>query len=81
VPYPHATGDHQRANARAYARNGAAELVEDAALDGPGLEGRLRRLMDDPKALKAMAQSAAKLAKPQAALAVADVLEKLCSTN
>ncbi len=81
VPYPHATGDHQRANARAFAANGAAELIEDAVIDGPALEGSLRRLLDGPKALKTMAQSAQTLAKPQAAQAVADVLETLCSTN
>lgn len=81
VPYPHATGDHQRANAKAFALNGAAELIEDSAIDGPGLEGRLRRLMDDPKLLKKMSSSAHDLAKPKAAEAVADVLETLCSTN
>jgi UDP-N-acetylglucosamine--N-acetylmuramyl-(pentapeptide) pyrophosphoryl-undecaprenol N-acetylglucosamine transferase len=38
VPYPHATGDHQTANARAYAAGGAARVIPDAELDA----GRLR---------------------------------------
>jgi UDP-N-acetylglucosamine--N-acetylmuramyl-(pentapeptide) pyrophosphoryl-undecaprenol N-acetylglucosamine transferase len=38
VPYPHATADHQTANARAYAASGAARLIPDAELDA----GRLR---------------------------------------
>jgi UDP-N-acetylglucosamine--N-acetylmuramyl-(pentapeptide) pyrophosphoryl-undecaprenol N-acetylglucosamine transferase len=38
VPYPHATGDHQMANARAYAAGGAARVIPDGELDA----GRLR---------------------------------------
>jgi UDP-N-acetylglucosamine--N-acetylmuramyl-(pentapeptide) pyrophosphoryl-undecaprenol N-acetylglucosamine transferase len=38
VPYPHATADHQTANARAYAAAGAARVIPDAELDA----GRLR---------------------------------------
>ena len=34
VPYPHATGDHQHANARHFSAAGGAVIVEDAALDG-----------------------------------------------
>ena len=34
VPYPHATGDHQRANAEHFAGAGGAVIVDDAALDG-----------------------------------------------
>ncbi|HEY4791997.1 MAG TPA: undecaprenyldiphospho-muramoylpentapeptide beta-N-acetylglucosaminyltransferase, partial [Actinomycetes bacterium] len=37
VPLPHATADHQAANARAVATAGGAVVVEDAALDGPAL--------------------------------------------
>lgn len=38
VPYPHATGDHQTANAVAYAASGAARVIPDGELDA----GRLR---------------------------------------
>jgi UDP-N-acetylglucosamine--N-acetylmuramyl-(pentapeptide) pyrophosphoryl-undecaprenol N-acetylglucosamine transferase len=34
VPYPHATGDHQRHNAEALERIGAARVIADEALDG-----------------------------------------------
>ncbi len=38
VPYPHATDDHQTANAKAHAAGGAARVIPDAELDA----GRLR---------------------------------------
>jgi UDP-N-acetylglucosamine--N-acetylmuramyl-(pentapeptide) pyrophosphoryl-undecaprenol N-acetylglucosamine transferase len=81
VPYPHATGDHQRANARAFAANGAAELIEDAAMNGASLESSLRQLLGSATRLKKMAGAAKRLAKPQAARNVADVLETQCSIN
>ncbi len=37
VPYPHATADHQTANARFMERAGAAVVVPDEELDGPRL--------------------------------------------
>ena len=39
VPYPHATADHQRKNARWMVDGGAALLVDDAELDGDLLGG------------------------------------------
>jgi UDP-N-acetylglucosamine--N-acetylmuramyl-(pentapeptide) pyrophosphoryl-undecaprenol N-acetylglucosamine transferase len=81
VPYPHATGDHQRANAKAFAASGAAELIEDAQLDGPSLEAGLRGLLGNPQKMQSMARAAKALARPKAARSVVDVLEALCSTN
>ena len=44
VPYPHATGDHQRANAEYFAAAGGAVIVDDAALDGARLRARVAEL-------------------------------------
>jgi UDP-N-acetylglucosamine--N-acetylmuramyl-(pentapeptide) pyrophosphoryl-undecaprenol N-acetylglucosamine transferase len=76
VPYPHATGDHQRANAKAFSRAGAAKLIEDRDLNGMRIEKELRALLDKPKALKAMAAAAQDLSKPGAAGRVTAVLER-----
>ena len=81
VPYPHATGDHQRANAHAFAANGAAEIIEDAQMNGLVLEASLRKMLGSARKLNTMAEAAKRLAKPQAAQAVADVLEEQCLTN
>ncbi|HTB23234.1 MAG TPA: UDP-N-acetylglucosamine--N-acetylmuramyl-(pentapeptide) pyrophosphoryl-undecaprenol N-acetylglucosamine transferase [bacterium] len=74
VPYPHATGDHQRANAAAFARNGAAVLLDADDLSAESLLGALRRLMDGD--LSRMAAAARTLGQPQAAQKVADLIEE-----
>ena len=71
VPYPHATGDHQTANARWMADAGAAVVIPDAQLDGPRLEREVAGILDDPARLAAMAQASARLARPAAAHDVA----------
>ena len=54
VPYPHATGDHQRANAEHFAAAGGAVIVEDAALDGDLLRTRVAELRAAPGRLAGM---------------------------
>jgi UDP-N-acetylglucosamine--N-acetylmuramyl-(pentapeptide) pyrophosphoryl-undecaprenol N-acetylglucosamine transferase len=72
VPYPHA-GGHQRANAEALQRTGAARLIEDDAFDGEALLGAAQ-LLDDPQAHLAMSAAARSLGRPGAADAIADLL-------
>jgi UDP-N-acetylglucosamine--N-acetylmuramyl-(pentapeptide) pyrophosphoryl-undecaprenol N-acetylglucosamine transferase len=45
IPYPFATGDHQRKNAESFVRAGAAVTVDDADLDSVDLVGRAWELM------------------------------------
>ncbi len=56
VPYPHAAGDHQRKNARSYAAQGYAEVVEETDLPATDLlacavsilsDGRAERMHQD----------------------------------
>jgi UDP-N-acetylglucosamine--N-acetylmuramyl-(pentapeptide) pyrophosphoryl-undecaprenol N-acetylglucosamine transferase len=67
VPYPHAADDHQRANARALARAGAARVLEPATLSGKQLAGVLGELFADPGELENMSSAAGKRARPDAA--------------
>jgi UDP-N-acetylglucosamine--N-acetylmuramyl-(pentapeptide) pyrophosphoryl-undecaprenol N-acetylglucosamine transferase len=67
VPLPHATADHQAANARAVAAAGGAVVVEDAALDGPALAAAAAPLLADPDRLTAMAAGMRSQAHPAAA--------------
>jgi UDP-N-acetylglucosamine--N-acetylmuramyl-(pentapeptide) pyrophosphoryl-undecaprenol N-acetylglucosamine transferase len=71
IPYPHATADHQAANARFFERAGAAVVIADAELSGSRLAREVGRLLADPAALQAMARAAATLARPRAAQEVA----------
>jgi UDP-N-acetylglucosamine--N-acetylmuramyl-(pentapeptide) pyrophosphoryl-undecaprenol N-acetylglucosamine transferase len=76
VPYPFATADHQRANARWMERAGAAEIIEDDALDPAGLLAEVSAIFGDDARLERMAAAARGLAKPHAARVIADqVLE------
>lgn len=72
VPYPHATADHQTANARWMEQAGAAVVVPDAELTPARLGSEVGSLLGDPSRLKAMATASAALARPDAAQAVAD---------
>jgi UDP-N-acetylglucosamine--N-acetylmuramyl-(pentapeptide) pyrophosphoryl-undecaprenol N-acetylglucosamine transferase len=67
VPYPHAADDHQRANARALARAGAARVLEPATLSGTQVAGVLRELFAEPGELPSMSAAAGKRAQPDAA--------------
>jgi UDP-N-acetylglucosamine--N-acetylmuramyl-(pentapeptide) pyrophosphoryl-undecaprenol N-acetylglucosamine transferase len=76
VPYPYATADHQRANARWMEKAGAATIVEDDALDPAELLAEVGGILCDAERLAKMSAAARGLAKPHAARTIADqVLE------
>jgi UDP-N-acetylglucosamine--N-acetylmuramyl-(pentapeptide) pyrophosphoryl-undecaprenol N-acetylglucosamine transferase len=72
VPYPHASG-HQRLNAEAFAEAGAAILVEDEALT-PDRLVEVAGLLADPARHAVMSAAARELGRPDAAVAVADLV-------
>jgi UDP-N-acetylglucosamine--N-acetylmuramyl-(pentapeptide) pyrophosphoryl-undecaprenol N-acetylglucosamine transferase len=74
VPYPHASADHQSANARWMADAGAAVVIPDAELSGARLGGEVAALLADRERLRAMAAAARDLARPDAARDVAHEL-------
>jgi UDP-N-acetylglucosamine--N-acetylmuramyl-(pentapeptide) pyrophosphoryl-undecaprenol N-acetylglucosamine transferase len=78
VPYPHATGDHQTANARALEHAGGAVVVEDAELDGASLQAAVEPLLTDPARHAEVATASRAFGRPDAAANVARlVLEQL----
>ncbi len=72
VPYPLAYADHQTANARAVAESGAGVLIPQSSLSSERLLEEVARLRKDRDALSAMAAASGRLARPEAARAVAD---------
>jgi len=72
VPYPHASADHQTANARWMAEAGAATILRDDELAAPRLRAEVDGLVGDPARLGAMAAASRALARPDAAGAVAE---------
>jgi UDP-N-acetylglucosamine--N-acetylmuramyl-(pentapeptide) pyrophosphoryl-undecaprenol N-acetylglucosamine transferase len=77
VPYPHATDDHQTANAQALVEAGGAWTVADSNFTAADLAARLTALLDDPSPLARMAQSAWSFGKPDAAERLADLVASL----
>jgi UDP-N-acetylglucosamine--N-acetylmuramyl-(pentapeptide) pyrophosphoryl-undecaprenol N-acetylglucosamine transferase len=77
VPYPHATADHQTANAQFMERAGAAVVVPDAELDGPRLARETGTLLAAPQRLAEMSNAARAVARPDAAERIAAVLLEL----
>ena len=67
VPYPYATANHQEYNARAIAAMGAAEVILDRDLNGDILLDHIKKLFEDPDALRIMHKEALKAGKPDAA--------------
>jgi len=72
VPYPHATADHQTANAAWMTGAGAAEAIADEALSPELFARRVGELFADEEGLAAMAKASAALARPDAARRIAD---------
>ena len=71
VPFPRAADDHQRVNAEALARVGAAVVVEESKLEGVWLAETIAALLCDARRLQAMSEAARELAHPNAARDIA----------
>jgi undecaprenyldiphospho-muramoylpentapeptide beta-N-acetylglucosaminyltransferase len=74
VPLPGAPGDHQAENARGLESVGAAVLVPDEAANSPEVTELVATLLGDIERLSDMAEAAKTMARPQAAIAIADVV-------
>jgi UDP-N-acetylglucosamine--N-acetylmuramyl-(pentapeptide) pyrophosphoryl-undecaprenol N-acetylglucosamine transferase len=76
VPLPLA-GGHQRQNAEAMARVGAAQMIAQQDLSGESLARMVIDLLKDPGRREEMAQAARSLARPEAARAIVSRLLQL----
>jgi UDP-N-acetylglucosamine--N-acetylmuramyl-(pentapeptide) pyrophosphoryl-undecaprenol N-acetylglucosamine transferase len=76
IPFPGA-GQHQLDNARTMGKAGAARVIAQLDLTATRLAEEVRQLMAQPGVLATMGASARRLARPDAAAAIADLVEKL----
>lgn len=82
IPYPHASGDHQRHNAQVLERRGAALCLVASEVDAARLERELAGLLSDTARLGRMAEAARAFGRPHAAADVAaDFLELIETTS
>ena len=77
VPYPHATDDHQSANARAMADLGGAWLIPQEKFTPTTCRESLEALLNDPRMLARMAKAALAGGQPDAADRLAGLVEDL----
>lgn len=78
VPFPHAVDDHQTANADYMVKNGAAYLIQQAALTEDGLADLLKQLTASPEKCLEMANAAYQLRKIDATEKVLKICEEIC---
>lgn len=74
IPLPGAPGDHQAENARGLESVGAAVLIRDEQATPSEVTELVATLLGDPVRLGEMSTAATTMARPQAALAIADVV-------
>jgi UDP-N-acetylglucosamine--N-acetylmuramyl-(pentapeptide) pyrophosphoryl-undecaprenol N-acetylglucosamine transferase len=80
VPYPFAAGDHQARNAERVVAQGAALTLSDADLDAKRLTEAVETLLDPPTNQR-MREAALKLARPDAADRIAEVVVELVAAS
>jgi UDP-N-acetylglucosamine--N-acetylmuramyl-(pentapeptide) pyrophosphoryl-undecaprenol N-acetylglucosamine transferase len=78
VPYPHATADHQTANAERSASAGAAVMIPDAKV-AERLYDEAAALLSDRERLSWMGQKARLLGKRDVAEQITDILEEVAA--
>lgn len=77
VPFPLAADDHQRKNAEAMEKAGAARMVLQQDLTPELLANKIKQLQGDPEAITKMEHEAKKLGRIDAAAATVDIIEEL----
>jgi UDP-N-acetylglucosamine--N-acetylmuramyl-(pentapeptide) pyrophosphoryl-undecaprenol N-acetylglucosamine transferase len=81
VPFPRAADDHQRVNAEALAREGAAVVVEESKLEGVWLAETIAALLCDARRLTEMSEAARGLAHPNAARDIAAMAARVAGVE
>jgi UDP-N-acetylglucosamine--N-acetylmuramyl-(pentapeptide) pyrophosphoryl-undecaprenol N-acetylglucosamine transferase len=79
VPFPKAADDHQRRNAEAMQRAGAAVMLEERDLTSVNLADTVARLLSRPANLQAMSVAARAMAHPSATRDIAELAVSLAS--
>ena len=77
IPLPTAADDHQRKNAEALVRAGAAKMILQQDLTGGLLTSEIGSLIESPATITDMESAAKSLGRPDAAEKTVDIIEEL----
>jgi UDP-N-acetylglucosamine--N-acetylmuramyl-(pentapeptide) pyrophosphoryl-undecaprenol N-acetylglucosamine transferase len=81
IPFPRAADNHQKRNAEALERAGAAVMLEESKLDRDSLVETVSSLLSDRPRLERMGQAAKKLSHPSAASDIASMAARLAGAK
>lgn len=81
IPLPTAADDHQKKNAEALQKAGAAKMILQPDLDGQKLAREIADLAENPDAVRKMEAAAKNLGKRNAAVTTVDMIEELSSQS
>ncbi len=81
IPFPAAADDHQTANAAVVEHAGGGWLVSEKETDARAMAARLESLMTSPSVLARAAANVRRLARADAAVALAETIEDLAVGN
>ncbi len=79
VPFPQAADDHQRKNAEAFAREGAAEVLLEAEMSAEVLLERLSGLLGRTELLEQIGNQARTLGRPDAVTTIGKMVAELAA--
>ena len=79
VPSPNVTNDHQEKNARALERGGGAEVLLEKGCTAQALYGMVTDLLKDPEKRRGMRAALHKMAVPDSAERICDILDRLAA--
>ncbi len=77
VPFPGASDDHQTRNARALEMHGAARMIPEDRWQPGRLASEFRYFLDHPEEIERMEEAARRLARPEAAQRIADMIAQI----
>ncbi len=75
IPFGKATDSHQLRNAQAMTNAGAGRLIAETELTGERLAREVFSLLDQPREIETLSRNARRLAYPQAARQIVDLIE------
>ncbi|MEM7580417.1 MAG: undecaprenyldiphospho-muramoylpentapeptide beta-N-acetylglucosaminyltransferase [Mastigocoleus sp.] len=77
IPYPYAAEDHQTYNARVFSAADAGIIFKQSELTAEILQNKVSELLDSPETLEMMANNARKIAVPDSAEKLANLVREL----
>jgi UDP-N-acetylglucosamine--N-acetylmuramyl-(pentapeptide) pyrophosphoryl-undecaprenol N-acetylglucosamine transferase len=80
IPFGAATDSHQLRNAEEMARAGAARLIPEPELSGERLAQEVTNLVHNPRQLVELGHRARRLARPNAARDIADLIDEVIAS-